>query len=232
MERGGRERAEDDSFDRSLRKRAARPKRRLAAAARTVESRGRRPAAAAAERRTRARAADARSSHCTSSTATTTGLSAARAPSRPSEAHRRRAWVRLPVASAPSSAMSSACRCGGGRSSRRLVVRRARQVGESCIREGRLRLGGPSDEHAKLAPRRTVERLTPDRRLADPGLAIHDQRAAGLRNPVEKALDRVEVRISPDHGLLHRPLCSPSGCRRAPIVLNGRAKGNTPRRLP
>ena len=82
-----------------------------------------------------------------------------------------------------------------------LGVRRRDEIRERRIGERRFRLRGPGNEDAKAAPSGTVERLAPDRRLADSGLAVHDQRAAGRGDPVEKPLDRSDVLIpANDHG--------------------------------
>ena len=132
-----------------------RPARRIRAGA----TRGRPTGSSVSRRKTNDRTrADGRSSHCTSSIATTTGRLAASV---------RRTWATAsetargsgapPVSSPRSSARSSARRSGGESSSKALSGTLRQEVAEGRVRHPRFRFGGPRHEHGPArarAPRR------------------------------------------------------------------------------
>jgi hypothetical protein len=82
---------------------------------------------------------------------------------------------------------------GSGQRVERLRRKSRREVGDAAERQPGLRLGGPGDENRRTACARSVNRLTPDRRLADTGLTDDRKR---LCRPVEKRLDCLQLRLA------------------------------------
>ena len=70
-----------------------------------------------------------------------------------------------------------------------LVVPRADEVREGSVGEARLCPGGSRCENAPTALSRTLERLAPDRSLADARLTVEHERNVGTLRLVQKSLD-------------------------------------------
>ena len=79
-----------------------------------------------------------------------------------------------------------------------LVERRAEQVGESRERERRLRLDAPGGEHLTKAILRLLDTGLPEGRLADPRLAVEDERYGSIPHPREECTDGVELLLPTD----------------------------------
>ena len=109
------------------------------------------------------------------------------------EAHGRRPRVRLPVGLGAQQRDVEGASLRRGQVVLQLGVRLCDEIGQRRVGERRLRLGGPRDEDAEPPPGGAGKRLAPDRRLADAGLAVEDERTAPFGDHVEKALDRGDV---------------------------------------
>jgi hypothetical protein len=93
---------------------------------------------------------------------------------------------------------------GLGQSSDRIFRHRLEQIGERREREPRLRLGRAAGEHAEPALVRKPDDLAPDRRLADPRLALEREHAEPLARRIEEFPGERELTLAPDdayHGL-------------------------------
>ena len=122
--------------------------------------------------------AEAGSSHCASSIATSTG------PARPARAARRARQVRShagPAAASPgsasSSAISSARRRGGASEGPRVLEHSAEQIGQPGEGERCLGLDAAAGQDAAEALASLLDARLPEDRLADPGLAREHERA-------------------------------------------------------
>ena len=94
----------------------------------------------------------------------------------------------------------------GGRQSGQDVVESAfEQIAQTGVSECALRLGRPRREDAQPPPTRGVYNLAPERRLADPGLALQRDRAGPVPAPVEACVQRAEVVVPADDFDCHSP---------------------------
>ena len=78
---------------------------------------------------------------------------------------------------------------------------RLEKVGERRERQLRFGLHGPTRQHDQRAARGPLEDLPPHRGLADPHLALEDDRSGLVPEPIEEAVDRVELGAAADDGL-------------------------------
>ena len=146
---------------------------------------------------------DARSSHCASSIATSTSPSTARSVASVARSTARSS-AGCSSASRSSSAVSSARSCGRASSERRRrgVDRLRRRV--PCTRAS-TRFRGDARDHPRPTLACALDRLAPNRRLADPCLSLDEenQRSGGL----EPGVDRSEFVVSAHdlHGLRVNP---------------------------
>ena len=88
-------------------------------------------------------------------------------------------------------------RRGQGRA--RLVERLAEQVGERNVGELRLALRRTDLEHPVGPVLGSPDRLQPERRLANAGLALDQQSEGARRNPVEEPFDRLQLGLATDY---------------------------------
>ena len=79
-----------------------------------------------------------------------------------------------------------------------LVRRRLEQVRQSRVRELHLALGRSGREHPQAAVTRDPNALLPDRRLAEPALAVEHERRGSFSTVGQERLDRAQLLLPPD----------------------------------
>ena len=139
------------------------------------------------------------SSHCVSSTASRTGASSARARTADRNAVAIiRGSIVSPSGTARSNATSSPWRWARGSASNVSSPTSGQHVGDAGERQ--LGLGGrrTAGQHEKLLGAGAADRLAPDRRLADPGLALQSQSGAARPQLTEERVDLGELGIPAD----------------------------------
>ena len=157
--------------------------------------------AESSRRRAKASApSDGRSSHCTSSIATSTGDSWA-IPRKTESSPAATARDADPAArgAARRSAASTASRCGSGSAANASSSTEEQEVGERGESELGLCLSRATAKDAVAGLLAEAYRLLPDGRLADPRLARQKQRRVLLEAAVEEPLDRRELVLATDH---------------------------------
>jgi hypothetical protein len=82
-----------------------------------------------------------------------------------------------------------------------LIGERVREVAEADERQPRLGLLGDAAQHAAAGRLRRGERRPPERGLADPGLALEQQRARAVAEAVDEGTREGEFLIAADDGI-------------------------------
>ena len=136
--------------------------------------------------------AEGESSHWTSSTASTIGPELGQRGQRVVHCDRQRAVVRRGAVAVEQ--QRGLERPSARRRELRQQLGRAvsEQVAQACVRQTLLDLGGPGREHAQTSRPRRLDAGQPERRLADPRLAVQHER----RETVPRPLDELEQRPS------------------------------------
>ena len=97
-----------------------------------------------------------------------------------------------------SSATSSARRLGAAQGGQHLVEDVLEEIAEPDVREPALGLGRPRREHAQAPPARSLDAREPERRLADPRLALEHERGRPLVGAVDEGVERGELLVPAD----------------------------------
>jgi Sigma-70 region 2 len=97
---------------------------------------------------------------------------------------------------------SSAYKCSllrDGKCGERLLRDAFEQVGNRGERQFRFRLGRPASKHLETTGVGPANGFSPDRRLADPGLALEQHDGEPLARRLDEAVHESELALAPEH---------------------------------